>query len=232
MDGLTQILADSRAVSPLIGILYAEDFDEPQSQPEPAEPVPDAVDPPPPALTQADLDQACVAAVAAARRDWENDAQQLRIDLLGAVSRALIDAREASEQIASATAEALATTMLAMLSGAMPQFCNQHGPAEVRALLGYLLPTLRSEPRLLVRVHPDLVPELKREFLDLHAGTGGTLTVLPATIEPGDVNIEWENGTLSRDTSQILQAMQDALGQLGLQQPQDQVLKRKLAHAE
>jgi flagellar assembly protein FliH len=91
---------------------------------------------------------------------------------------------------------------------------------------------LRSEPRIIVRVHPDLVPELQREFLDLQAELQGTLTVLPAKVEHGDVKVEWENGALTRDTRQILQAMQDALAQLGLQQPQDATTKRTPAHAE
>jgi flagellar assembly protein FliH len=230
MDPLTNLVAEATANSPLIGILYAEDFDDVPNQPiVDAEASAEPVETP---LTQDDLDRACAAAVAAAKSQWENEAQQIRTNLIGIISTALAAARDAAEQIALETAEAAVATILAMLSGALPHFCNEHGNAEVRALVDRLLPTLRTEPRVVVRVHPDLVPELRREFLDLQADISGTLVVNPAAVERGDVKIEWENGALSRDTRQILQAMQDALGQLGLQQPRELTPKRRMAHAE
>lgn len=232
MDGLTRILAEPAARSALIGILYAEDFDDVADPAASAADAPDPAELEPPPLTQDDVDRECAAAVAAARLQWASEAQQRRATLLGTISTALDQARQAAEEIALATAEATATAVLAMLAGALPQFCAEHGPAEVRALLERLLPTLRSEPRVIIRVHADLVQELQREFVDRQTEFGGTLTVLPAAVEPGDVKIEWENGALARDTRQILQAMQDALGQLGLYPPRETTPKRRMAHAE
>lgn len=231
MRRLSQLVLEPSSFSPLIGILYAEDFDEvPNDAPGEAETA-DAVPAPAP-LTQGDIDRACTQAVAAARSQWQSEGEQTRNHLLAEISAGLGNAREAAEELAAAAAEATAKTILALLSGAMPHFCHEHGADEARAIVDRIVPMLRSEPRVVVRVHPDLAPELRREFVDLQVTFSGTLTVLPTAAEPGDVKIEWENGSLSRDTRQILQAMQDALGQLGLQPPRETTPKRRMAHAE
>ena len=230
MDGLTRVLAKPAHLSPLIGILYAEDFDDSPNGPA-TQPGPTAEAEPPP-LTQDDVDRACAAAVATARLHWQDEGCQLRTALLGQIATVLATARDAAERIAADTAEAAAKTVLALLSGALPHFCDQHGDAEARAIVDHLLPMLRSEPRIVIRVHPALASELQQEFASREADFTGKLTVLPADLAPGDIKIEWENGSLSRETSRILQAMQDVLGQLGLQQPQETTPQRRLAHAE
>lgn len=217
----------------LLGILYAEDFDDPPArrsgvvvaQPSTAEPAA-------PSLTQSDVDRACAAAVEAARTEWDADERRARMGLLAALGNALAGARDASERTALAAVEGTATTMLAMLSGALPQFCRDHGPAEARAIIARLLPALRAEPRVIVRVHPDLASDLQRDLADLEAEMAGTITVLPGPLERGDVKVTWHNGALTRDTTQILTAMQDALGQLGLHQRLELQPDRSVAFAE
>lgn len=232
MTTVTHYLAETTSVSPLIGILYAEDFDDAAGDAADRSRHPGGETAVPAVLTQEDLDTACDAAVAAARLQWQEESNQLRTKLLASVSATLERTRHTAEQIAADAAEAAAKTILAMLSGALPHFCNQHGAAEVRAIVDHLLPLLRTEPRVIIRVHPELAPAVRQALAERDADFGGIVSVLPAAIEPGDVKIEWENGALSRDTRQILQAMQDALGQLGLQQPRETTSKRILAHAE
>ena len=217
----------------LFGILYAEDFDDPPGQRSGMiVPHPSAVDPALPALTQNDVDLACAAAVEAARTEWEADDERSRVSVLVALQNALSGAREASERTALAATEGTVTTMLAMLSGALPHLCRDHGPAEVRAVIARLLPALRAEPRVTVRVHPDLVASLQRDLADVEPEMAGTITVLPAPLELGDLKVTWQNGSFARDTTQILTAMQDALGQLGLQQPLEVLPERSAAFAE
>ena len=217
------------ASSTFLGILYAEDFDDP---PPAAAPEPSAAESAAPKLTQDDLDAACAAAVVAARHEWEASQEQRRADLLATVSAAMAGARDASEKAALAVAEGTVATLLAMLSGILPRLCSDHGPAEVRALVHRLLPTLRGESRVTIRVHAELVHELKRGLADLEPDLADAITILPAAIQRGDVKVSWENGSMSRDTRQIHQAMQDVLGQLGLQQPIETSPKRSMAHAE
>lgn len=216
----------------LLGILYAEDFDDPPAQPG-APPSPaETIEPQLPPLTQSDVDLACVAAVAAARAEWETSNDQLRTSALACIASALAGAREVCERTALAVAEASVATMLSMLSGALPHLCRDHGPAEVSALVARLLPTLRTEPRVTVRVHPDLILSLQHDLAQLEPEMAGTVTLLPAPLERGDLKVAWQNGSFARDANQILTAMQDALGQLGLQQRLEVSPERNLAHAE
>lgn len=217
----------------LFGILYAEDFDDPLSQPGGIiVPHPSSIEPAVPVLTQSDVDLACAAAVEAARAEWETSQEQSRARALAAIGNALAGARDASEQIALAAAEGTVTTMLAMLSGALPLLCRDHGGAEVRALIAHLLPTLRTEPRVTIRVHPDLVPGLQRDLAEVDPEMTGTIAVLAAPLAPGDLKVTWQNGSFARDTTQILTAMQGALGQLGLQQRLEVPPERSVAFAE
>ena len=217
----------------LLGILYAEDFDDPPGMPDAAVvPQPEATESAVPALTQGDLDLACAVAVEAARAEWETSSDRSRMSVLASIGNALAEAREASERTALAAAEGTVTTMLAMLSGALPHFCRDHGAAEVHALMAHLLPALRGEPRVTVRVHPDLVPILQRDLAEVEPEMTGTIVVLPAPLERGDLRVTWQNGSFARDTTQILAAMQDALGQLGLQHRLEVSPERSAAYAE
>lgn len=217
----------------LLGILYAEDFDDPPAQPAgtPASPS-GTLEPQLPPLTQDDVDLACTAAVQAARAEWEVTQHQLRASALASIASALAGARDVCERTALAVAEASVATMLSMLSGALPHLCRDHGPGEVSALLTRLLPTLRTEPRVTVRVHPDLLVSLQHDLAQLEPELAGTVTLLPAPLERGDLKVTWQNGSFARDANQILAAMQDALGQLGLWQRLEVSPERSLAHAE
>jgi hypothetical protein len=201
--------------SPLLGILYAEDFDDDSPPPPPPDPE-RGPEPPPPVLTQDDIDRACAEAVSRARIAWEAERMQQSVRALASVSEALAAAREKAEQEAAAIAEGTVTTMLAMLAGALPRFCREHGPAEVRALMQHLLPMLRTESRITVRAHPDLVPLLRNDLAQLETELAGTVTINEAPCAPGDVRVTWNCGSFQRDTNRILEAMRDALGELGL----------------
>ena len=83
-------------------------------------------------------------------------------------------------------------------------------------MLGRLLPTIRSPSRISVRVHPDLIALVQRDLTELDGDVAAMVDVVAAPLERGDVKVSWENGSLTRDIRQIAQAIQDALGQLGL----------------
>lgn len=235
MDGLVHLMEEAAASSAsprLLAILYAEDFGDLPPPSQAARLCDPTVEPALPALTQEDLDRACAAAVRNARAEWERSQDQLRTGLLAAMRTALAEARQAAERVALAAAEGTAVTMLSMLSGALPRLCRDHGPAEARALIERLLPSLRSETRITVRVHPDLAAGLKQDIAALEPELAGTVTILPASVEPGDLRVTWENGSITRDTGQILQSMRDALGLLGLQQPLETLPERRMALAD
>lgn len=228
IDGLFSIGPQIAPPTGFVGILYAEDFDEPAPTENPLPPE----NPAPPALTQADLEAACAEAVRAAQAEWQASAAQAHRAAVANMAAALAEIGQTAERATLAAAEGTVSTVLSMVNGLLPAFCREHGPAEVRALLGRLLPTIRSRERIAVRVHPDLVAPLRRDVEALDGNLSGLIDVLPASLEPGDVKVTWENGALTRNTKQMLQAVTDALSQLGLCPPTETPAKRSMAYAD
>src|SRR5947209_20533014 len=79
--------------APLAGILYAEDFDELPPAPSPAAADIELIGAEP-AITSADLEQACLAAVEQARVQWEQEAEHQRQRMLAAIAGSAAAARE------------------------------------------------------------------------------------------------------------------------------------------
>ena len=142
MDGMS---------SGFVGILYAEDFDDPHLPPLP-EPAP-----PPPSFTLEELEIAQQAArteaVQAARAEWELSALNERTRSLAAIATAIADAHQEAGILADTVAEGTARAILSMVAGLLPDFCARHGASEVRALLRRLLPTLTQQPRITIRLN-------------------------------------------------------------------------------
>lgn len=214
----------------LLGILYAEDFDNPEHQASSARER--EAEPPIPVITQADIDAACAAAVRSAKADWQRSNDQRRLDAIATLGAVLGGIQDAAERSALAVAEATVTTILSIVTGLLPHFSREHGAAEVRALLSRLLPTIRSQIRINVRVHPDLVALMQRDVAELEPALAALIDINPAQLDQGDVKVSWENGSMTRDTRTIMQAIGDALGELGLQQPVETPTKKRMAYAE
>jgi hypothetical protein len=236
MDGLLDhrrlITTPHAAPPPLLGILYAEDFDDLPAVPAPSTEPELATLPSAPIVSPQEIERACAHAVAEARSEWEQEAKQQHLRTLGAIADAVRAARQDVARETGALVEGAVTTMLSMLNGALPRLCRDHGPAEVRALVERLLPSLRSEPRITIRVHPSLVAVLDRDLANAEPELIGTVSVLGAPVEPGDLRVTWENGSFKRDTRAILAAMQDALSQLGLLSPLEITPERSMERAE
>ena len=214
----------------VFGILYAEDFDNPSEQDDRSKE--QAPEPPIPTITQADVDAACAAAVRAAKVDWQLGDEQMRGKALTSLGPVLAAIRDDAEQSAIAVTEATVSTILSIVTGILPHFSREHGATEVRALLGRLLPTIRSQTRVNVRVHADLVAVLQRDVAELEPDLAAMIDVVAAPMERGDVKVSWENGSMTRDTRKIVQAVEDVLGQLGLHQPVEAPLKKRMAYAD
>jgi hypothetical protein len=215
-----------------LGILYAEDFGIDRA----AAPAPPPPAPPPPALTQADIESACVRAVQAAERAWLESAAERRAEALAAIADSLLQAKDVAAAQTEAVAEGVARTVLSMVAGLLPQFCRTHGDAEVRALVVHLAPLLARSSRLVIRAHPGLLEHLTGDIAALDEPLAANVELRPANLPPGDVRIAWEGGSFARDPAAICTAIQDGLAQFGLfsATAPDQSSTRTgiLAHAE
>ena len=198
-----------------VGILFAEDFDAvarlPAPEPEVIEPV----------FSHADLIDAREAARAEGRAEAEAAARlgaaQQRTTLLARLADALAAAGAQAAASIEGHAEEIARLMLACLCQVLPALCADHGAAELRAAARALLPALRTEPRVTIRVHPHHVPDLQCELDALDPPLAGTAVLEPVqTMARGDLRVHWQSGRAERSAAAIRAALEAALAPLGL----------------
>ena len=203
--------------SGFVGILYAEDFDDPQLAP-----LPEAA-PTPPTFTSDDLEaarqMARIDAVQAARAEWESSALHDRTKSLVAIAGALADAQREAGVLIDTVADGVARAILSVLAGLLPSFCARHGGAEVRALLRHLLPTLAQQPRIAVRVSPSILDGVREDLALLDEDLAACVVLTAAPLLPGDARVAWTDGSLVRDQAAIRVAVSAALTELGLLEP-------------
>jgi flagellar assembly protein FliH len=213
---LDRLPADQQPRFP--GLLYAEDFDAPPRPP----PAPVAVAEPEPVIVEPTYSEADLAAARAdgrskGRMEADHGVAALHAKMLGEIARGLAEARADTRDAAAAAAEAVARTMLSALAACLPATCARHGEAEIRAVVRAVLPGLRDEPRIAVRVNPLMLPAMAEEIAALDAEVAAIVVVLPAEqLPPGDVRVTWQDGAAVRDTGRVRAAVADALAALGL----------------
>jgi flagellar assembly protein FliH len=211
------------------GVIYAEDFDDP-APPDDAgivlevepDPEPEVIEP---SFTPAELDAARAAAFAegatAERACLAAEDAATRSRALDAVATALAGAAEAARTVAEEAAEGLAQAVLSLVAAGLPALCAQHGEHEARALLRSLLPTLGTEPRITVRLNPDLLEAVRADLAGLDPEIAAAVQLLPTdTMPPGDVRVSWEGGTCQRSAAAACAAVREALAPLGLLLPE------------
>ena len=209
--------------------IYAEDFDDPPALPEPA---PEPSDPEPeasqPSFTLAELEAARGAArkegAAAERARLAAEDAANRSRALDALATAVADAADAARIAAEETAEGLAQAVLSLVAAGLPSLCAHHGEREVRALLQRILPTLDAEPRITVRLNPQLLNAVRADLDELDPEIVAAVQLVPAdAVPPGDVRISWADGTCQRSAAAVCAAIREALAPLGLLLPESRI---------
>ena len=204
----------------LLGVLYAEDFDDegagPVTEDAGAAPEPEVIEP---VFTTSELEAARAEARQAGRAEAEHGLSASRNRLLALLVDGMSEARAGASAAAEAGAEGVARTMLGALAACLPQLCQHHGAAELRALVRTLLPALSEEPRVMIRVNPHMLPAMQAEIAMLDAEVAERVHVLPTdAVEPGDARVTWADGSAVRDTARARAAFAEGLASLGLLQ--------------
>lgn len=106
---------------------------------------------------------------------------------------------------------------LAIVTKLMPELARRNGLAEIEGAVRSLMTELIDEPRLVIRVAPDLAGPL-RGRLDAMIQSHGFTTKLAILEEPGmppgDCRIEWAEGGAERDTAALMAAVRDRIAPL------------------
>jgi flagellar assembly protein FliH len=194
-------------------LLFDEDFDLPSRPPE--------VEVILPVFSAAEL----AAAREEAARDGHDQAlAEAAVAARTATSRALAEiaaqiaeAREEAASIAEQSAEAVARLLFGCFAAAFPALSARHGSGEVAAVLREILPALHREPKITVRINPDLVPAMADAIDALDADLAARVRLLPAdAVASGDARVTWENGAAIRDAASLWRQIESILAPAGL----------------
>jgi flagellar assembly protein FliH len=214
--------------SPLssFGVLFVDDFEQPATEAggtDDTTPPPAAVSPPPaPSMfTSADLQAARQEGAAEgqskALAQFRAEGDELCQQVLGTIAERLAEARQESVRLAEDAAAALARLLMQTLRTLLPATTQRCGENEVRALTRAILPGLAQEPHVQIRISPLLAPAIEAELTALEAEARARIVLAPTeTIPPGDARIIWQDGSASRDTAAIWNAVAEVLAPLGL----------------
>ncbi|MBI4183103.1 MAG: hypothetical protein HY521_03780 [Proteobacteria bacterium] len=173
-----------------------EEDEEPEPEPEPApvEPEPE----PEPTFGAEDLARARAEGVAEGR---EAGVRELRASLdqasaealeqLAARLPALAEAQRESNERLQSQAIAVAAVVMRKI---FPELTRRHGTAEIEAMIRDCLRDLLHEPRVIVRLGPELADSL-RPRIEATAQAGGFVgqlsVVADEVMAPGDCRVEW-----------------------------------------
>jgi flagellar biosynthesis/type III secretory pathway protein FliH len=198
---------------PSFGKLFAEDFDRPETAPEP-----EAIEP---VYSAGDL--------AAAREAAWHDGREAGLKAAAAsdaaathrATQALIEQFaaecDAAASRAEQSAEAIARLLLDSLAATFPVLCARYGDAEVRSIVRSVLPALSQEPAVTVRAHPRTARAVRQEIARLDPEIAAHVeTVECDAMPPGDVRIAWRNGSATRDAAALWQQVAEILAPAGL----------------
>ena len=227
----------------LVGVLYAEDFDDDDPAPAPAKPSwrratdlpvaeaepaePEVVEP---SFTAGELEAARAEGREAGRMEAERGLAASRASMVGLLAAGLAEVQGSAQGVAEAAAEGVARCLLSMVAACLPALCERHGAAELQALARAVLPALVDEPRITVRVHPYMQVAMQAEVAALDIELAERVQLLPTeAVAPGDARISWADGAVVRDAACARRAVEDALAALGLFDPT--LLQPELADA-
>lgn len=200
--------------------LFAHDFDRPVEgvivldEPE----VPDVL---PPVVSEAMVAQAREEGFREGLAHGRAEAAAARDVALADMTARLVAQMEGAAEglgaVVQGSGEALAQLVLAAVGRAYPVLCERHGAAEVRRFTHEVVTMLGEEPRIVVRVHPDMVPEVARVVAGLAPERRDAVVVeAQDALVPGDARIGWRHGAAVRDAKGMWARVVDVLGPLGL----------------
>jgi flagellar assembly protein FliH len=210
-------------------LLFEEDFDGPVQPPAPEPPPePEVIEP---VFTAAELK-------AAREEAWREADELARAELasaraaavqlsLATIAEQLGQAAQDAHTMAEDSAEAIAQLLLAGFAAAFPVLSRRHGKAEVQAVLQRILPALDCEPKVSIRVSPELAVAVAGELEQLDPDIAALMQIVPVeTMSPGDVRINWRAGQAVRDTARLWQEIEAVLAPNGLLPPPSTILQQ------
>jgi flagellar biosynthesis/type III secretory pathway protein FliH len=209
MDGSLHFRPSSQP----LGTLFGDDFDRPETAPEP-----EVIEP---AFSAAELANAREEAwregnAAGLREAAASEAAATR-RAIESVAAQFAEVHDAAAAHAEQSADAIARLLLDSLAAAFPVLCACYGEAEVQAIARSVLPALTQEQLVTVRTNPLTARSLMREIGRLDPDFAARVQIIECdAMTPGDVKISWRNGAVVRDATALWEQVAAVLAPAGL----------------
>ncbi len=138
-------------------------------------------------------------------------------EALAAIAAQLGAASQVAAALAEQAAEEIARLLLDTLATLLPALCARHGEAEVRAVIGAVLPPLTQEPSITVRISPLIAASVEQEIARLDPDLAERVRLVPTeAMAAGDIRVAWRDGTAVRDTRAAWEQVAAVLSDAGL----------------
>jgi flagellar assembly protein FliH len=177
--------------------------------------------PAPPVFTEAEMQGACDVA---RRQGEEAGAVRGRTEAVAAFDKQVAAALSTIAQQTAAIAKGVAAEAaaagksvdlaLAIVRKLHPALIERQGLAEIEAVLGQCLESLKQEPRLVAYVHSARLDALQERLAQLSASSGFEgRVVLIGDDEMGqsDCRVEWADGGVEREAGRIWRTIEETL---------------------
>ncbi len=174
-----------------------------------------AAEPPkPPAekkeYTKAQLDAAReeghIAGHTAALEEAETAREHYIADAVNLIAVGL-DGLQAQQDAANKQTADLAMRMVfAVVQRLLPEYTHHYAVDNIESFVRHVLPLAMGEPRLTVRAHAMIAPDIEVRLKEVFTRTAfqGTYAVIPDyELQPGDCKLEWAGGGADRDEGRI-----------------------------
>jgi flagellar assembly protein FliH len=166
--------------------------------------------PPPPTFSEAELaaarDEGYADGLNAGQRQAEATTERILAVALNSINGQLAQlsaAEKAAAEVAAADAMKVAVTVVRKLA---PTLAKKGGLVEIESLLVDCLGRLEGEPKITVRVAPELSEHIEvrmNELIQKSAFEGKSLVLGDSSIPVGDCRLEWANGGAERNVERL-----------------------------
>ena len=181
--------------------------------------------------TEEELNQAREEGLAAGKRAGQQAAEESLerqvAQVLTTMSQQIAELSKAHAELVQRQGREAIETALTIVRKLFPRLAQDHGMAEIEAVVGESLTRLRDEPRVVVRVADSLLDAVNERVSELAAKAGfeGKIVLIAQDdLQAGDVRIEWADGGAERDGGTLWQQI-DAIVErvMGISRPNDSI---------
>ena len=161
-------------------------------------------------FTQAQLDAAReeghIAGHTAALEEAETAREHYIADAVNLIAQGLDELQTRQDDANKHTADLALRMVFGVVQRLLPEYTHHYAVDNMETFVRSVLPLAIGEPRLTVRAHAMIAPDLEVRLKDVFTRTtfqGTYAVILDYELQPGDCKLEWAGGGSDRDEGRI-----------------------------